>query len=85
MRNRKIFDADHIISKFEDWIGRVGYENYQKEFEKWPETPSYRDGSQTYTDVPQIGGYYASIYSLYNFIRRRIELLDSSEIFDYNV
>ena len=52
----------------EDWVGRIGEENYEREMLRWPETPANRDACissawtltgreyLTYTDVPSNWG-----------------------------
>ena len=84
LRRKGIIDADHIIQLFRDWMDRVGYENYKKEYEKWPESPCFRDGEQTYTHYPTTGGFYGSIYRIYLWVKKRIEYMDEPSFFDYN-
>ncbi len=84
LRDKGIFDADHITQLFRNWMDRVGYDNYSKEYEKWNESPCFRDGSQTYTNYPTTGGMYGSIYRIYLWIKKRIEFMDASDFFDYN-
>lgn len=43
LRKAGIIDADHFIGLLEDWTKRIGYANYQKEFEKWPDCPCNGD------------------------------------------
>jgi hypothetical protein len=45
LRDNGIFTAEHITNLFKDWMDRVGYDNYSKEYEKWNESPCFRDGS----------------------------------------
>ena len=35
--------SDAIIDFFKDWMDRVGQQNYEKEWQKWPESPCNRD------------------------------------------
>jgi hypothetical protein len=84
LRDKGIFDADHITQLFRSWMDRVGYDNYAKEFEKWPESPCFRDGNQTYTNYPTTGGFYGSIYRIYLWVKKRIEYMDAADFFDYN-
>jgi hypothetical protein len=42
LRDAKVISVKHIVSRVEEWVDSVGYENYTKEFAKWNETPSYR-------------------------------------------
>lgn len=42
LRDKNILSLENIISLFEKWVHSVGYDNYEKEFKKWKETPSYR-------------------------------------------
>ena len=84
LRDSKIFDADHIVQLFRDWMNRVGYDNYEKEYDKWPDSPCFRDGTQTYIDNPTTGGFYGSIYRIYLWVKKRIEFMDAESYFDYN-
>lgn len=43
LRDNGIFSVDNIISLFEKWVNQFGYNNYKSEFDKWKETPSYRE------------------------------------------
>ena len=83
LRNKGIFDADHITDLFREWIDRVGYDNYKKEYEKWPESPCFRDGNKTYDHYPSTGGFYGSIYRIYLWVKKRIEYMDDVNFFDY--
>ena len=38
-----ILTASHIQHLFKAWVDRIGSENFDKEFNKWPNTPSQRD------------------------------------------
>lgn len=31
-----------LVNMILDWVGRIGYENYKKEYEKWDECPCNR-------------------------------------------
>lgn len=84
LRDAGIFTADHITQLFRSWMDRVGYDNYSKEFKKWPETPCFRDGSKTYTSRPTTGGFYGSIERIYLWVKKRIEYMDAANFFDYN-
>lgn len=59
LRNAKIFTASNIIKLLQDWIDRVGYDNWEREFERWPETPCNRD-SHVNTDYWKRSGVYFS-------------------------
>ena len=39
----KILTPKHIMSLFSDWINRVGYDYYKKEYKKWNASPCNRD------------------------------------------
>lgn len=41
--SKKIFTKENFISIVYNWISRFGVVNYQKEFEKWPDSPCNRD------------------------------------------
>lgn len=60
LRNAKIFTASNIIKLLQDWIDRVGYDNWEREFERWSETPCNRD-SHVNTDYwKRSGGYFSN-------------------------
>lgn len=40
----KIISKDTLISLVYDWTGRIGYDNYEKEYDKWADSPCNRDG-----------------------------------------
>jgi hypothetical protein len=84
LRDKGIFDANHITGLFRSWMDRVGYDNYDKEYKKWPESPCFRDGTQTYENYPTTGGMYGSIYRIYLWIKKRIEYMDAADFFNYN-
>ena len=39
LRNQKIIDSDNIMKIFNDWVNRIGTDNYKKEYEKWSDSP----------------------------------------------
>lgn len=84
LRDKGIFDAEHITQLFRNWMDRVGYDNYSKEYEKWNESPCFRDGNKTYTYNPTTGGFYGSIERIYLWIKKRIQYMDAADFFDYN-
>lgn len=43
LRNSGIFDAEHVASIVMDWLMRIGADNFEAEYERWPESPCYRD------------------------------------------
>lgn len=60
LRDAKIFDATNIANLLKDWVDRVGYDNWEREFERWPETPCNRD-SHVNTDYwKRSGGYFSN-------------------------
>lgn len=84
LRDKGIFDADHITQLFRSWMDRVGYDNYKKEYKKWNESPCFRDGSKTYAYYPTTGGFYGSIERIYLWVKKRIQYMDAADFFDYN-
>ena len=82
LRDNGIFDVKNIIKELSDWVAMIGTDNFETEFEKWNETPSYRDGSLTYTHNPQTGGFYDSIGTVEKWLKERTAFLDS--YFNYN-
>jgi hypothetical protein len=83
LRDAGIFNEDHVVGLFRDWMNRVGIDNYKKEYKKWPESPCFRDGTKTYEHNPTTGGFYGSIYRIYLWVKKRIEYMDSKNFFDY--
>ena len=43
LRNANIVSVDHIMSILEDWTSRIGKDNYEREFERWPDSPCNGD------------------------------------------
>lgn len=38
-----IFSVENFLSLFNDWLDRIGTDNFEKEYKKWPEAPCNRD------------------------------------------
>ena len=60
LRNANIFNADNIIGLLKDWVDRVGYDNWKREFERWPETPCNRDSHVNTSYWKRSGGYFSN-------------------------
>lgn len=60
LRNAKIFNATHIAMLLKDWVDRVGYDNWEREFERWPETPCNRDSHVNKDYWKRSGGYFSN-------------------------
>lgn len=43
LTNNKILTADNLISIANDWIERIGTDNFKKEYKKWDESPCCRE------------------------------------------
>lgn len=43
LRDKDVISVQKIVSMFEEWVDRVGYDNYKREIKKWDTIPSYRD------------------------------------------
>lgn len=43
LRDRGIFDAEHIAAIVMSWVTRIGADNFEAEYARWPESPCYRD------------------------------------------
>ena len=43
LRDKGIFNARHIADLLKDWCDRVGFDNWEAEYEKWDESPCNRD------------------------------------------
>lgn len=74
LRTAGVLSFETMWGLMEDWVSRIGTENYEREMQRWPETPANRDacispawtlaGKEylTYTDAPSNWGG-ASTYS----------------------
>lgn len=45
LRKEGVVSLEYISNLFDEWIKRIGTENYSKEFKKWNTTPSQRDSN----------------------------------------
>lgn len=45
LRKAGVISVEYISNLFDEWIKRIGTENYSKEFKKWNTTPSQRDSN----------------------------------------
>ncbi len=43
LRKCGLFNVDHIIDLLQDWVARIGVDNYDKEYKKWTESPCHGD------------------------------------------
>ena len=43
MVDKGIFSVENFLSLFNDWLDRIGTDNFEKEYKKWPEAPCNRD------------------------------------------
>lgn len=77
LRDKKIFDIDNIYGLLSNWLQKIGFDNLVKDLEIFKETPSYRDGSIEYTEMPTTGGFFNSPKRVYNWLNNRILFLDS--------
>ena len=77
LRDKKIFDIDNICGLLSNWLQKIGFDNLVKDLEIFKETPSYRDGSIEYTEMPTTGGFFNSPKRVYNWLNNRILFLDS--------
>lgn len=55
-----IFTEEHIISLYNDWISRIGAENYKLEYKKWINSPCNRDSMVNISDWKYDGKVIAS-------------------------
>ena len=42
LRKDGVFDAKHIAKLLQDWCSRIGYDNWESEYDKWNESPCNR-------------------------------------------
>lgn len=45
LRKEGVISVEYISNLFDEWVKRIGTENYSKEFKKWNTTPSQRDSN----------------------------------------
>ena len=43
MIDKGIFSVENFLNLFNDWLDRIGTDNFEKEYEKWTEAPCNRD------------------------------------------
>lgn len=55
-----IFTEEHFISLYNDWISRIGAENYKLEYKKWINSPCNRDSMVNISDWKYDGKVIAS-------------------------
>ena len=48
LTQKGILTSENLISKVEQWMNRIGLTNYEKEWEKWPDSPCNRDSGINY-------------------------------------
>ena len=41
--DKGIFSTENFLNLFNDWLDRIGSDNFEKEYEKWSEAPCNRD------------------------------------------
>ena len=87
LREKGIFETNHIVGLLERWIDICGYDNLKTDLEDCcayngvPQTPSYRDGTKTYEKKPTTGGFYNSIPRVKKWLDEHFEYIDG--IFEY--
>lgn len=87
LREKGIFETNHIVGLLERWIDMCGYDNLKTDLEDCcayngvPQTPSYRDGTKTYEQKPRTGGFYNSIPRVKKWLDKHFEYIDG--IFEY--
>lgn len=45
LRSKNVISTSNILQLFDDWIKRIGSENFEEEFKKWNATPSQRSAN----------------------------------------
>lgn len=67
LRKEGVVSVEYISNLFDEWVKRIGTENYSKEFKKWNTTPSQRDSNlnkEYWKRVSKVlGSYLFSSYS----------------------
>lgn len=60
LRNLGLFNPEHVAGLVKAWCDRIGEDLFEKEYEKWPESPCCRD-SQINTDYWQRKTYTVAV------------------------
>ena len=71
-----VLTVNHVMNMLEHYIREIGIDNYKMEYDRWSNTPSYRDGTQTYTDYPTTGGIYDGIGRTYTWLTQHKAVID---------
>lgn len=79
--DNNILTTKNIIYLLNKWVANIGIDNFEAEFSKWNETPSYRNGNNTYQNYPQTGGFYNSIIRVDKYMTVRENFL--KQYFNY--
>ena len=58
LRDKGILSYEAVIGIIREWIYRIGYDNYELEYEAWPESPCNRDGgfNDLWEALPSVWG-----------------------------
>ena len=59
-----IFTTDNFLNLFNDWLDRIGTDNFEKEYQKWPESPCNRDGNVDTVHWKRTNKYQTTISGL---------------------
>ena len=61
LTEKGIFSVENFLSLFNDWFDRIGTDNFEKEYQKWPEAPCNRDDNVDTTHWRRTNIYKTSI------------------------
>lgn len=57
LRHLGIFEAEHVASIVMDWLMRIGADNMEAEYDRWSESPCYRDSHINIANWTRSTGY----------------------------
>ena len=69
LRDAGIIETEHILGYLRDWVSRIGTANYEREYEKWPNSPCIKN----YTD---------SIYRVKKWLE--VEIANMDRVYHYS-
>lgn len=61
LTEKGVISAENFLELFNDWLDRIGTDNFEKEYEKWPEAPCNRDDKVDTTHWKRTNTYTWSI------------------------
>ena len=76
LRDAGIIDADHIARMLEDWTKRISTENYELEYERWPNSPCINYYTDSIYRVRKwLDAEIANMDKVYHYVPEREQIL----------